>query len=276
MDMIVKMKKLLRMSVLLLIAISVILLTGCGKEGTPPPGTALTITQLGDPIITNLTITASATKTQQYRVSAAGADSIPLSGINVDLFGQFTNGVVIDFGGATGSAPTTLSAAQKTDDFGFFTFEITAPYFNQGPQIHVPYNQTATGSATGGTLAGGTYFYTVTALDFQGETEATMPFSAIVSAPTTSLVGSVTVSWQAVPGATSYNIYGRTAGSIGLMITILNPTGDPLTWVDTGSATPSGTSPPTKNTTGLSLNSIKGSFFATAGSAISATTTVDF
>ena len=274
MAMIVKIKKLSRMSVLLLIAFAAMVFSGCGPSGTPPPGATVTIAQIGDPIVSNLTITASASKTQNYRVSVADADGLPLKGVNVDFTGQFTNGVNINFGGPIGSAPITLFSTAETGDFGFLTFSITAPYFNQGPQIHVPFNQTAVGAATGGTLAGGTYFYTVTALDFQGETEATMPISAIVSAPTTSLVGSVTVSWQAVPGARAYNVYGRSSGSIGLMVTILSPS--TVTFLDTGSATPNATPPPTANTTGLSLNNVIGTFNATTGTAIATSPAVNF
>jgi hypothetical protein len=276
MGMIVKIKKLSRMSVLLLIAFSVMVLSGCGKSGTPPPGATLTIEKIGDPIVSNLTITASATKTQNYRVSVADDAGLPLSGVSVDSIGQFTNGVNINFGGSIGSAPKTLASTMKTGDSGFAPFAISVPYFAQGVQLQAPLNQTAIGSATGGQLSGGTYSYTVTALDFAGETDAVTPYSAIVSAPTTSTVGSVALSWKAVAGATSYNVYGRISGSEGLMVSILCPCPDPVTFVDTGSLTPTGTPPPVTNTTGISLNSVKGTFFATAGSAISSQTTVDF
>lgn len=275
---IVKIKKLSRMSVLLLVAFSVIVLSGCGNSGTPPPGVTLTITQIGNPIISNLTTTASATKTQNYRASVADSNGLPLSGVSVDLVGQFTNGVNINFGGVIGTtpAPITLSTTQKTDDSGFLPFAISVPYFAQGVKLQPPMNQTATGSATGGILAGGTYFYTVTALDFAGETDAVPPYSALVTAPTTSLVGSVALSWQAVPGATSYNVYGRISGSESLMVTVLCPCPDPVTFVDTGSYTPTGTPPPVTNTTGISLNSVKGSFYATTGNVIATSTTVNF
>jgi hypothetical protein len=268
MIMAVNIRTIFRLSVLLFIACAVIQLAGCKGATSAPAGSKITLETFGSPIFSNLTTTAIASKTQNYRVTVVDAGGNPLNGIDVDFMGQFTNGVSIVFGGPTGSAPATLSTTKTTDDFGYLIFPITATYYAISP-IHVPYNQTATGSPTGGQLDNGTYFYTVTALDYAGETEATASISAVVTGQTsTSQTGSVTVSWQAVPGATSYRIYGRISGSVGAMITLLNPSGDPLTWVDTGSATPTSTSPPITNTTGLSLNSVVGTIIATTGSAI--------
>jgi len=257
-------------------AVATIQLTACGPD-VAPSGSKITVVALGAPItdgpITNPTVTTTTTKTQTYRISVTDNTGLPMNDIDVNLLGNFTNGQSIDFGGATGTAPITLSTTQKTKQFGFLDFKIKVPYFAVS-QIHVPYNQTAVGSTTGGTLVDGTYDYTVTALDFAGETEATAPISAIVSGTsTTTPAGSVTVSWAAVPGATSYTVYGRIfPGSFGALITILNPSGDPLTWVDTGSNPPTtapcfGT-PAACNTTGLSLNSVVGTAQATSGSAL--------
>ena len=276
MGMINTLQERLRIPALLLAAFSLIALAGCGTEA--PGLSTITVTPFGAPIILNPvtvpTPTSPTTKTQNYRVSVADSAGLPLNGIDVNFLGQFTNGQSINFGGAIVSAPNSITVTRQTDDFGFLYFAITAPYYAINP-IHVPYNQTAVGSATGGTLGDGTYFYTVTALDIiGGETEATAPVSAVVTNSTpTATDGSVSVSWAAVPGASSYMVYGRIAGSEGALINILNPSGDPLTWIDTGSNTPT-TAPcfgtaAACNTTGLSLNSVIGTGQATSGAAFS-------
>lgn len=282
MGMIVKIKELSRMSVLLLIAFSVIALSGCGKPGTPPPGATITIRQMNpDPIISSTTNTAEKTKKMDYRISVFDSSGNPLEGVSVDIIGQFDNGTNIGFGGliGLGTAPIQLTSKKTTDSSGIITFSITVSYFNQGVKLDPPANQTANPSATGGFLQNGTtYSYTVTALDFQGETNAAPTISAFVSGPTTSSSGSVALSWLPVPGAIGYNLYGRIPGAESYMVTVLcNPTcPNPVTIPDTGQYNPNGTPPPTGNSTGVSLNVIKGSFYATAGSAISPATTMDF
>jgi hypothetical protein len=262
----------LRIAALLLAAFSLIALAGCGNTTEAPNGSTITVAAEGIPVISNITVTASAYKTQYYRVTLADAAGLPLNDLDVHFVGQFTNGQSINFGGNIGSAPAapatlTLSSTQQTGDFGYLLFAVSAPYYSIIP-IHVPYNQTAVALPTGGGLPDGPYFYTITALDFAGETEATAPISATVSGATTTAgsTGSVTLSWQAVPGATSYNVYGRGTPGVGLMVTILNPSGDPVTFIDVGSYT-SGAAPPVTNTTGLSLNSVVGTAQATSGTA---------
>lgn len=66
-----------------------------------------------------------------------------------------------------------------------------------------------TTSTTGGTLAAGTYYWKVSALNAAGETLA----SNEVTATTTGTTSSQPLSWPAVAGAVSYNVYrGTTAG----------------------------------------------------------------
>lgn len=73
-----------------------------------------------------------------------------------------------------------------------------------------PGTVTAVPSTQGGTLAAGTHFYQVTALDSLGF--ETGP-SAEVNATTTGPTGSVSLSWPAISGAASYNVYrGTTTG----------------------------------------------------------------
>ena len=280
MNMSINKKTIFRLAMLLFMVVATIQLTACGPD-TAPSESKITVAAFGTPVILNPvtvpTITSPTTKTQYYQVTVTDPTGLPMNDIDVHFVGQFTNGQSINFGGAIGSAPTstyytgsiTLSATQKTDKFGYLLFAITAPYYAVIP-LHAPYNQTAVGSETGGTLANGAYFYTVTALDFAGETNATLPVSAVVTniTPTTQ-AGSVALSWQAVPGATSYRVYrGATALTLRSLVQILNPSGDPVTFTDVGNPT-GATAPPTANTSGLSLNSVLGTAQATSGSALS-------
>ncbi|GEM_PF-6663697 len=92
-------------------------------------------------------------------------------------------------------------------------------------------------SSSGGSLATGTYYYKITALDGVGETAGGTEASAAVTGPN----GSVAISWTAVPGATSYRIYrGTSAGGENVYYTT---TGTSFT--DTGAAGTSGSPPAT-------------------------------
>ena len=271
MNMAINKKTMFRLVLLLFMAVATIQLTACGPDVAPGKST-IKVEALGLVIngpITNPTVTTTTTKTQTYRITLADEAGLPLNDLNVNILGSFTSGQSIQFGdpSAIVSAPNSIAVTRKTGDFGFIDFAITTPYFALNP-IHVPFNQKAVGSAAGGTLLDGTYSYTVTALDIIGETEATAPISAVVSGATITAGGSVTVSWQAVPGAIGYRVYGRISGSEGALIDILSPS--TVTYVDNGSNTPT-TAPcfgATCNTTGLSLNSVIGTAQATSGSAL--------
>jgi hypothetical protein len=91
-------------------------------------------------------------------------------------------------------------------------------------------------STSGGTLAAGAQSYRVSALVGTTETAAGVE----TSATTTGSTSTVTLSWLPVPGATSYKVYGRTAGAELFMAQVTAPT---TTWVDTGAVTPSGALP---------------------------------
>ena len=109
------------------------------------------------------------------------------------------------------------------------------------PTVLAPGTGTPTGSATGGTLAAGTYFYRVTALNATGETTG----SPEISVTTTGTTGSVSLTWASVAGATKYRVYRGTAAG-----------GESVYWggitsasfLDTNAASTAGTVP-TGNTT---------------------------
>lgn len=106
--------------------------------------------------------------------------------------------------------------------------------------VSTPSAPTLAFSSSAGTLPAATYTYAVTALNGQGETLASPPTSI-----TTTATGEIAIYWTAVPGATSYNVYGRTNGALGL---ISNTTY--LSLMDNGSITPT-THTPTTDTASL-------------------------
>lgn len=111
-----------------------------------------------------------------------------------------------------------------------------------------------TPSTSGGTLATGTYYYAVTALDRNGnETTRSIQTPGV---PVTGPNGSVVLKWKPIAGAYSYKVYRTTTsgtyGSSSYLITIgtassstANATVD---YIDTGTATSSG-QPPASNST---------------------------
>lgn len=123
---------------------------------------------------------------------------------------------------------------------------------------------TVTTADTGGTLAGSTTFeYQVAALNAAGETLASAPVT--VTTGSTTATSANTVAWPAVPGAASYDVYGRTSGSVALLANTTS-----LSYTDTGSVTPSGALP-TANTTAPATGLTSGAFFVPAGETITPT-----
>lgn len=108
-----------------------------------------------------------------------------------------------------------------------------------------PAQPVVTPSESGGTLGPGTYSYRVSALAGNEETLAGPNTTGTIAGST----GSVAVSWTAVPGATAYRVYGRTASYEYLLATGVSGT----TWTDTGAITP-GSGPPGQNSTSFTSN----------------------
>lgn len=69
--------------------------------------------------------------------------------------------------------------------------------------LPAPVQTALTSSAVGGALAAGTYYFTVTAINDQGETNQSNEQSVVLAGATSQ----VTVHWTPVPGAEGYNIY---------------------------------------------------------------------
>jgi len=293
MSMINTIQERLRIPALLLVAFSLIALAGCGKEA--PGKSTITVTAFGIPEIVDPvsvpSVTAPTTKTQTYIVSVADSAGNPLNDIDVNFMGQFTNGQAIKFGGATGSVigsmPLTLSTSQKTDNYGFMKFKVTAPYYAIGVQLLPPYDQKVLAGSGAGSLTDDTYSYTVTSVDFAGESTSLGLSSIILSGVTNTITlmgtGSVDLSWKRVTGASRYYVYAQTSTSgLGLLFFLdCDPNlgcSDPVTYTDNGSwwlSLDTSITPPSVNTTGLGLNGVKGTAQATSGTALS-TFTINF
>lgn len=117
------------------------------------------------------------------------------------------------------------------------------PPVTAGSGLAAPVQSSLATATSGGTLAAGTYYYVVTALNANGETVASNEKNIV----TTGATSTVTVSWSAVTGATGYNIYRSNAtGTETFLISV----GAVVTYTDTGSGTPTSVLPPANNTTG--------------------------
>lgn len=138
----------------------------------------------------------------------------------------------------TGTA--NASTSRKASAVPAYTVVIS---LSASAALAAPASLAATPSTTGGTLATGTYWYVITAVNGYGETTISNRVSAAVTGPT----GSVGLTWAAVAGATGYNIYrGSASGLEKFMASVAAVTA----YTDTGAATPDATRGlPTVNTT---------------------------
>ncbi|MGN6724110.1 MAG: hypothetical protein ACTHJM_16000 [Marmoricola sp.] len=146
--------------------------------------------------------------------------------------------------GAASISPQVLVSQQLgTTDAALYTVAAsTSVKVAQGSICNVmsltgpPTLTLGTTSTTGGTLAAATYYWKVTAKSASGETLA----SNEVTATTTGTTSSQPLSWTAVPGAASYNVYrGTTSGGENVQYNTAS-----TSFTDTG-ATGSSVSPPT-------------------------------
>lgn len=87
--------------------------------------------------------------------------------------------------------------------------------------------------STGGSLTGGSYDYSVSAVNAYGQTVATALLTVAVA---TGTANAVRLNWQAVAGATGYKVYGRTKdvnGKVNLLAVVSSNT-----YTDTGADEP--------------------------------------
>ena len=103
----------------------------------------------------------------------------------------------------------------------------------QTQNAETPTGLVATSSNTGGSLPAATYNYQIAALSENGETLVSAPVEVVIAGG--AVTNSITLAWTPVALATGYVIYGRTAGVVGVMVTIGQGT---YTFTDTGAITP--------------------------------------
>lgn len=111
--------------------------------------------------------------------------------------------------------------------------------------LSVPNTPTLAASTTGGSLASGTVYVKVTAVNASGETAGSNEANVSVTGPT----GSVAVSWTAVPGASKYNVYASSVAGQEIFVGQTTSTSYTIT-----SLPSSGAAVPSANTTSYNLN----------------------
>jgi hypothetical protein len=127
---------------------------------------------------------------------------------------------------------------------------------NFATELAAPSTPTLSTSTSGGSLAANTYYYAVTASDGSGETVA----SPEASIATSGSASTVTVSWSAVPGASSYTVYrGTSSGAEGTSYTTTS-----TSFTDTG-ATGTSATPPTATTAYVNKLSANGDSYLMGG-----------
>lgn len=124
-----------------------------------------------------------------------------------------------------------IQAAIKGSDSAIEYAELDTPTLDVLVRADSPDKLTLT--AVPGTLPAGQYSYGVTTVTPQGESLATNFTSIRLTAP-----GGVAISWDSVQAGTSYNIYGRTPISLGLLANVVS-----AAYTDNGSAVASSASP---------------------------------
>jgi len=112
------------------------------------------------------------------------------------------------------------------------------------PFLSTPSISSFSTASTGGSLLGNTtYYYRISALNDLGETLASTEMSTLTATGTST--NTITINWNGVTDAASYNVYGRTTGGELKIANVIGST----SYTDTGSITPSGALP-SSNTTG--------------------------
>lgn len=144
------------------------------------------------------------------------------------------NPAAVAAGGTYGVDPVQLSNSGDVNWPAVTEDMVPAPYAfatdtASGNSIATPVISTPLAAAgTGGTFAAGTYYWVVTALNAKGETVASNEVSATLLANAEQVL-----SWTAIAGATSYNVYrGTVSGDEGILVA--NTTG--TSYTDTGAA----------------------------------------
>ena len=132
-----------------------------------------------------------------------------------------------------------------------------------------PGTPSVTPSTSGGSMADGSYFYVVTAVDFNAGTTVQSTQSSVATISGGGGAGSVALSWTGVTGAKSYNVYRTTtSGTYGATSLIANvtptlSTPGTITYTDVAASTSSGTPPSSTTANAIRLSSTGGTSWLT-------------
>lgn len=176
-------------------------------------------------------------------------------------WGAWTNNIQVSIGNGTTSGKVVSLACYQyniqeggvgtsADNLGNaftlqYTGNATSAALTITNSLSAPAAPTLGASTTGGSLATGTVYVKITALNASGETAASAEASVAVTGPT----GSVTVSWTAIPGASKYNVYASNTAGAELFVGQATGTSYTITALPS-----SGAAAPTTNTTSKNLN----------------------
>jgi hypothetical protein len=148
----------------------------------------------------------------------------------------------LGFATLNGAGPTTGQG--NFEDINLYQFSNTVKYYlalqkDLTTKLAVPTGLAAVDGGAGGTLAAGTYFYKVTALDGAGG-ETTASTEASVTIAVNHLVN---LTWTSVPLAVGgYNVYRSTTTGTEVLLAGTGLPAPTNAYTDNGSAAPSGTS----------------------------------
>lgn len=214
----------------------------------------------------NITVSASPTPTTTTATLSANTGLRVGKSVTFNVAGVEQQADIVSCGTSTFGALctstavtfTALSAAPDSPgdvDWGlspsinFTKNYVTRPLALRDPVLGIPQSVTATASATGGTLAAGTYGYRVVArlkiASSSSDNMAVSGASVEVSATTTGTTSSVQVCWASVANATEYRVYGRQPGAENTYFTVTAPT---TCYTDTNSAGTAGSVPTSTGT----------------------------
>lgn len=125
-------------------------------------------------------------------------------------------------------------------------YDWNADVANTSMLVQVPAEPSVTPLTGTGTLAANTYQYAITASNDNGETTPSTVVSATLSA-----TGQITLAWANQPGVKGFTVYRMAAtGPYGeTQLSFMAYVNNALSFVDNGSITPTGQTPPDSNTT---------------------------
>lgn len=151
---------------------------------------------------------------------------------------------------ARGGGLAALTPGIKFDSLDPSTAHYGIQFVAGGVELSPPSGLAAGAPFSGGSLAAGTYYWQVTAVNALGQTTGSNEATATVATSGESC----TLTWAGVSGATGYNLYRATASgweSAGPALVASIMGGSTTTYTDTGTATTAGSVPPYNTTNPL-------------------------